>query len=170
HRGDQTGGNGMVASATGRLALMAIHPCYADGILEGRKQVEFRKRPLAADVKIVVIYSTAPIQRIVGAFTISETVIGSPDEIWQKFGDVGLIERSKYEAYYADSQRAVALVVERVFPVEGGLPLKALNPSPTAPQSFSYLSHSQASTLCRYISGAEVQQTLFDDVALCAVR
>ena len=159
----------MAASATGRLALMAIHPIYASGILDGNKQVEFRKRSLAADVTVVLMYSTAPVQKIVGAFSISETVIGGPQEIWEKFGDVGLIEQAKFDAYYEGSQCAVALVVDRTCRFDDGFPLNALTPSPATPQSFSYLTSAQAASFCMQMQGS-THAALFDTSALCGAN
>ena len=60
----------MAQAAPGRVALMSIHPRYAHAILEGRKTVEFRKRPLAEDVTHVVIYSTVPDRAVIGYFTV----------------------------------------------------------------------------------------------------
>lgn len=37
----------MATGTNGRIALMSIHPQYARAILDGTKEVEFRKRPLA---------------------------------------------------------------------------------------------------------------------------
>ena len=48
---------------------MSIHPQYADAIVAGRKRAEFRKRPLAADIDVVLIYATAPVRAIIGWFT-----------------------------------------------------------------------------------------------------
>ena len=44
-----------------RIALMSIRPQFAAAILDGSKRVEFRKRPLAADIGTVVIYATKPV-------------------------------------------------------------------------------------------------------------
>lgn len=68
--------------ATGeRVAVMPIHPRYANAILGGTKSAEFRKRRLAPDIQRIVVYETAPTSLIVGEFWIGKTVLGSPDEI-----------------------------------------------------------------------------------------
>ncbi len=46
----------------GCIALMSIHPQYANAIVEGTKRVEFRKRPLARNVTHVIVYATAPVK------------------------------------------------------------------------------------------------------------
>ena len=125
--------------ATSRVALMAIHPIYAEAILDGTKTVEFRKRRLAEDIDTVWIYATAPVQRIVGEFRIEETVVDSPESIWSAFGSVGIIEHEDYQQYYADKSHAVAFVVEHARRFEEPIALYQLNPAPSIPQSFSYL-------------------------------
>ena len=124
---------------TGRVALMAIHPIYAEAILNGTKTVEFRKRRLAKDIDTVWIYATAPVQKIVGKFHIEETVVGSPETIWSAFGEVGIIEYSDYQEYYAEKSEAVAFVVQHSRRYEEPMALNDLNPPPSIPQSFSYL-------------------------------
>jgi predicted transcriptional regulator len=118
---------------------MAIHPVYADAILDGAKQVEFRKRKLAEDITTVVIYATAPVQRVIGEFRIRETVVDDPESIWVRFGDVGVIDRDAYGAYYANSDHAVAFVVDEATRYERPQSLKELSTAPSVPQSFSYM-------------------------------
>jgi predicted transcriptional regulator len=118
---------------------MAIHPRYADAILDGNKQVEFRKRRLASDITTVLIYATSPVQRIVGEFRIREMVVGAPDAIWDAFGDVGIIDRDSFGDYYASSEHAVAIVVDVAKRYERSQPLSELTPAPAIPQSFSYI-------------------------------
>jgi len=129
----------MGAPAAERVALMAIHPRYADAILDGDKQVEFRKRRLASDITTVLIYATFPVQKIVGEFRIREMVVGAPDAIWEEFGDVGIIDRNSFGDYYASSENAVAIVVDAATRYERSQPLSELTPAPAIPQSFSYI-------------------------------
>jgi predicted transcriptional regulator len=129
----------MAKTAAGRVALMAIHPRFAYAILDGTKQVEFRKRRVAPDITRVLIYATSPVQKVVGSFTISEIVVDAPDLIWDEFGEFGVIERDAFAEYYATSDAAVAIRVEGTERFERPLALSELEPSPSIPQSFSYL-------------------------------
>ena len=122
-----------------RVALMPIHPGYANGILDGTKGAEFRKRQLAPDIKRIVIYATAPISRIIGEFTIGETVLGSPDEIWRAFGSTGQISESSFHKYFEARETAVAFVVTRAHRYPESIALADLNPRPGIPQSTIYL-------------------------------
>jgi predicted transcriptional regulator len=118
---------------------MAIHPEYAEAILLGRKHVEFRKRPVAPDVRSVVIYATAPVKGIIGEFAIDRVLVTSPQELWASVGAVGGITESAFRAYYADSDVAVGLIVKNPRRYPSSVPLNALQPEPAVPQSFSYL-------------------------------
>jgi predicted transcriptional regulator len=153
----------VAAGSNRRLAIMSIHPQYAEAILSGQKGVEFRKRALASDVKSVLVYATSPVRKIIGEFMIAETVIGTPEELWNKFGDIGCIDSISYDRYYENSDVAVALVVESVRRLEA-IPLSAFDPEPTVPQSFSYISVAHASTV---IPGmASDGQLTFGDVLM----
>ncbi|GAA2420127.1 hypothetical protein GCM10009856_32440 [Mycolicibacterium llatzerense] len=83
----------MGSPTTGRQVVLSIHPQFAEAIMDGRKLVEFRKRPLANDVTIVWVYATAPVQRVIGYFEVDRTVTAAPHVLWRRFSKVGCIER-----------------------------------------------------------------------------
>ena len=122
-----------------RVALMAIHPIFADAIMDGTKKVEFRKRSLAEDVTKVVVYATSPVQRVVGEFGIERTVVDAPGQLWETFGRVGSIERADFDEYFSDRDAGVALVIGWVRKYASPKPLAELDPRPAIPQSFSYV-------------------------------
>lgn len=129
----------MDSGSTDRVALMAIQPRYAHAILDGLKQVEFRKRALAPDISTVLIYETAPAQQVVGKFTIARTEQASPSAIWELFGSMGSIRRTDYRAYFADRRNAVGLVIDQVERYRRPVALDELSVRPPVPQSFTYL-------------------------------
>ena len=118
---------------------MSIHPEYAEAIFRGAKTVEFRKRRLAADIKTVIVYATAPVSRVLGTFDIDEIVEDSPEEIWSRYGEHGVIEQTAFFNYYEGKKVAVAIVVDEATSFEEPLSLKEVEPNSTAPQSFAYL-------------------------------
>jgi predicted transcriptional regulator len=85
------------------------------------------------------MYATSPTQRIVGEFSIERIVSGGPADIWRKFGSVGCIDYDLYAKYYDRSAVAFAISVGETRRFETGVPLSALEPEPTVPQSFMYL-------------------------------
>jgi predicted transcriptional regulator len=122
---------------------MSIHPKYADAILEGWKQVEFRKRPLAPDVSTAVIYATSPTKRILGEFTIDRTLLSTPRELWESVGRVGGIDVDSYMAYYAGNDSAAGILVSVARRYPRPVALAELDPAPAVPQSFTYISQAQ---------------------------
>ena len=63
----------------GRVVLMSIHPVYANAILKvATNKLSFRKRRLAPDVTHVLVYATAPVGAIVGAFVIAGQETSTP--------------------------------------------------------------------------------------------
>lgn len=130
----------MGRSAAARVALMAIHPRYADAIMDGEKRVEFRKRRLAEDIRTVLVYATAPVSRVIGSFTVDGIVEASPKAIWEEYGKVGVIEQGDFFDYYADAPSAVAIVVAEASRFEDPIALEDMDPRPAVPQSFAYIS------------------------------
>lgn len=119
-------------------ALLSIKPIYANAILDGRKKVEFRKRPFKRAVTHVIIYATAPMQRVVGWFRTKRYEQMSPAALWKRFSAIGGISRDDFEAYYGSSESGVAIHVEKPRRFRSPLPLSKVC-STTPPQSYAYL-------------------------------
>lgn len=129
----------MVGTATGRVALFSIHPQYADAILDGTKQVEFRRQGLPDDVSHVVVYATSPVQRVVGAFEIEAVEQLSPEDAWNQYGQVGGIDKHSYDSYYAGAVSAYVIRVQNPEPFEVPFTLSDLDQGMRPPQSYMYL-------------------------------
>ncbi|MBT1665666.1 MULTISPECIES: ASCH domain-containing protein [Curtobacterium] len=118
---------------------MSIHERWAEAIVDGRKQVEFRKRRLADDIRTVLIYATAPSSQVIGQFTVSDMVSDTPARIWEQFGHLGVIEEEAFFAYYGSAPTAVAILVASAERFATPLTLGEFEPRPAVPQSFAYL-------------------------------
>ncbi len=129
----------MVTNATQRAALMSIRPPFARAILEGTKLVEFRKRRLAEDIDRVVIYTTSPVQAIVGEFRVQEQITASPSELWRRYSKIAGIDRASFFEYFAGTADAVGILIEHVTRYERSQSLEEFDPGSRAPQSFRYI-------------------------------
>ena len=118
---------------------MSIRPRFAAAILDGSKQVEFRKRTLAADISRVLIYTTRPVGSIEGEYGVVRQVVGTPDELWQRFAAVAGMSRSEFFDYFAGSAKAVGIVIGVVERYEQPRPLEDVDPGSRPPQSVKYL-------------------------------
>lgn len=138
----------MGAPAIGRHVVMSVHPQFAEAIMDGRKTIEFRKRRLADDVTVVWVYATAPISKVVGYFEVGAIHTAHPRDLWQRFSDVGCIDRAAFDKYYADSLIGAGISVHKAVRLRRPAHIADLLPSGVPPQSYAYvgpsaLAHSQ---------------------------
>ena len=143
----------MGTPAAGRVALMSIHPRYAEALLAGTKRIEFRKRRLADDVTTVLIYATMPVGRLVGVFEVDGYDIASPSALWERHRGHAGISRSAYRRYFRGQPRAVGILVRDARRLDHPVALSELDEALRAPQSFRYLELSpwEQSTLPRQL-------------------
>lgn len=140
----------MVTRSPSRLALLSVHPEYAAALLEGTKTVEFRKRPLAADVSHVAIYATYPISRVVGIFAVHDQVTDTPQKLWQRFRKVAGISESSFRAYFEGRSEGVGIRLRERVILGRGVTLEEAFGIARPPQSFQYFTFNQAAaTLTR---------------------
>jgi predicted transcriptional regulator len=118
---------------------MSIHPEFAERILNGEKQVEFRRRPLGRDATHIVIYATAPVRAVVGVAEIDGVEHASPRALWSTFGPVGGIARDKFFDYFAGVSAGYAYRLGAVMWCATPLPLGRSGLPTRAPQAFQYL-------------------------------
>lgn len=129
----------MVGTAVGRVALFSIHPRYAHAILDGSKQVEFRRQGLPADVTHVVIYATSPVQQVLGMFEVAGVDKMSPGRAWRLYSRVGGIEKTAFERYYTSAANAFVIRVRNPQAFPTPLLLTDIDENLRPPQSFLYL-------------------------------
>ncbi len=130
----------MASSSTRSIVLLPILPKYAAPIMEGTKRVEFRKRAFGRQVSHVVVYSSSPVKQVVGFFKILDIDEASPEQLWRRYSQVGGIEKSDFDRYFAQAPRGVAIKVGKVHVLSQPLPLSLLQPGFRPPQSYAYLS------------------------------
>jgi predicted transcriptional regulator len=123
---------------------MSVHPHYAEAIMDGRKKVEFRKRPLADDVTVVWVYATAPVQRIVGYFVAGPSITAAPKALWRRFRRVGCINQIDFDRYFATSKVGSGIQIKAVARLNPPVQIGALLSSGIPPQSFAYVCQGQA--------------------------
>ncbi len=124
-----------------KSVIVAIRPHYANKIMEGTKRVEFRRLWAARPVSKIVIYATAPVQRIVGIARVKNIHIGSKDKLWdlaKRLGG-GLSKRELF-TYMAGKDNGVAIELAGVRRVAKGIDIITLfGKKFKPPQSFRYI-------------------------------
>lgn len=120
--------------------LVAIKPRFAEAIVNGDKRVEFRKVRFRREITHVVLYASSPISRVVAIVDVANLVHASPEELWERFSEVGQISEAEFREYYGPSQEAVGIELATVIQFAEGVRLSQLLPGTRPPQSFRYLS------------------------------
>lgn len=92
-------------------ALLSIKPEFAEKILSGEKQFEYRKVGFTRKISHVVIYVTSPVCKIVGEFEVSKILESSPQELWEKTKVAAGISSDFFFQYYAGRSSGVALQI-----------------------------------------------------------
>jgi len=129
----------VASPAAGRVALFSIKPQYAEAILGGVKEVEFRRTRLAADVSHVVIYATAPVQKVVGWFEVAGVDCAQPRSLWRAYRTVGGIDAADFDDYFTGTDQGFAIKVRAARRLIVPLELTSLSPTLRPPQSYQYL-------------------------------
>jgi len=120
--------------------LLSIKPEYAEKILDGEKQFEFRKTIFKnKSVKTVVIYATKPVGKVVGEFDIEEVISEEPHTLWLLTSEFSGITKSFFNEYFKGKSTAHAIKVRTARRYKIPLNLEDILNTKFAPQSFCYL-------------------------------
>lgn len=124
----------------GKVVLLSIKPKYADLILKGSKCVEFRRSWAAKEVGLLVLYASAPIQKIVGVVEVDQILVDSKTALWEICKERGgSLTREELRNYFAGKSKGFAVLLGRSFkPRDQVEPSKIIDDF-VAPQSFRYL-------------------------------
>lgn len=133
----------MAAAEAEQVALLSIHPRYAEAILAGDKQVEFRKTPLRDGVDEVLLYATSPVQRIVGGFRVAGVDCAVPATLWDRYRAVGGVGRAAFLEYYAGKDHGYAIRIASRHALDQPLPLDAVVSHGRPPQNLMYVERQQ---------------------------
>ena len=89
-----------------KAIILSVHPKYANAIVDGDKKVEFRRNGVPESISYIVLYATAPVQKIVGYCEISDCVVSTPKQLWKMYNMVGEIKRDDFFEYYKNYETA----------------------------------------------------------------
>jgi predicted transcriptional regulator len=122
--------------------ILSIKPEFCDALLQGKKSYEFRKRIFKKrdGIEHVFVYSTYPIQKIVGAFTIDSILHDNPQTLWKKCKDGAGISKEFFFSYFGTHSKGYAIKVDEILRFEPIDP-KSVVPDFNPPQSFCYTNH-----------------------------
>jgi predicted transcriptional regulator len=123
-----------------RAVILSIKPKYADLILQGLKTVEFRRAWAAQPVGAIVIYASAPVQKLVGTVRVAEVKQLSMTQLWQtSLAHGGGLTQPELKRYYHGKSKGYAVMLQHLKKAKAPLDPKAVLPGFVPPQSFRYL-------------------------------
>nr|WP_297384504.1 ASCH domain-containing protein [uncultured Roseateles sp.] len=140
-----------------RAVLLSIKPRFSDQIVAGTKRVEFRRAWAKEPVKLVFIYSSAPVQRIVAVAEVEGVLHARPAKLWTdcKARGPGL-ERQELMDYYAGKDVAFGILLGRIARPTRAIAPRSIIRGFSPPQSFQYLSDSELNKLSERFTADEV--------------
>ena len=133
----------------GEAVLISIHPQYVERIVAGEKNVEFRRIWPSRNINTLVVYSTAPAQRLAAVVEVVGVVRASKTALWRmSINEGGCISREGLMDYLEGKDVAVALRLGRRQSFgDGVIPRAVFGASFRPPQSFRYLTEVEAASV-----------------------
>ena len=118
--------------------LMSIKPEYVNKIFLGKKKYEYRKKICKEKIDKIIVYSSSPIQMVVGELLIDSILYNKKEIIWNETKEYGGISKDKFNKYFENSNYAVAYKIKQVIIYDNPKQLIDFNIK-TAPQSYVYI-------------------------------
>lgn len=123
-----------------RALLLSVKPRFAEQIFAGTKTVEFRRSWASEPVGLAVVYSSSPVQRLVGIVEIEGAVVASPSSVWTKCRERGPgLERKELMEYFAGKDQVYGVMLGTLTRPEKPIRPKLLFRDFRPPQSYRYL-------------------------------
>lgn len=119
--------------------LLSIRPEFALKIFDGSKRFEYRRTIFKQGaVTKVIVYASAPIQKVIGEFEIGDILHDEPLALWDRTKNYAGISKDRFLQYFSNSVKGYAILVKTPTMYSSPLPLNWLMVS-SPPQSFVYL-------------------------------
>lgn len=134
----------------GRAVLLSVKPRFADLIVAGTKQVEFRRVWAQEPVPWIAVYSSTPTQQIVGIVEVESVMLASASTLWTLNSSLGGgLTRTELRSYFAGKAKGYAVMLGRVLRLHAPLKPAEIIRGFRAPQSFRYLTAPEMLRLSR---------------------
>lgn len=124
-------------------ALISLEERFAEGILNGEKLVELRRRPMRLSVGTTLwMYAKMPVGKVIGSAEVRSLHALAPVTIWKKYGGVSGLTRAEFFEYFLGVDRGFVLLLRN--PCRLPMPLslerlRGLNDGFQPPQFFTRL-------------------------------
>lgn len=118
--------------------VLSIKPEFANKIFDGTKRFEFRKAIFKNEnVKSVLVYSSSPVQKVIGEFQIEKIIKHDLETLWELTKEFSGISEKYFYEYFADKEQGFAIKIKTKTKFKIPKCLKE-DYNLTPPQSFAY--------------------------------
>jgi predicted transcriptional regulator len=126
-----------------RDLLVSLHPRHASNILSGDKTVELRRRFPEQHTRgaLALIYSTTPVQAIVGMARIKNVLKLPISRIWKEYSAAACVSKAEVKTYFWGLREGYVILFEEARPLKRQLTIKDLYSlfGIVPPQSYRYV-------------------------------
>lgn len=125
--------------------LLSIKPIHAMKIMEGIKNIEVRRKigkSFKPNTKII-IYSSSPMQHIIGSAIIDKVVKKKPEDVSTDELVQACLQKSELDSYLSNNCECFLIYLKEIKKAEKYITMKELNNiGIKIPQSFRYINNS----------------------------
>ncbi|MBN9463988.1 MAG: hypothetical protein J0H00_22540 [Burkholderiales bacterium] len=129
-------------------ALISLEERFAEGILNGEKLVELRRRPMRLNIGATVwMYVKVPVGEVIGSAQVRSLHTLTPQTLWRKYGNVSGLSRTEFFDYLSGVEHGFVLVLDSPVRLKNPVPLerlRILNNGFQPPQFFQHLANDGA--------------------------
>jgi len=94
--------------------VLSIKPEFANKIFDGTKKFEFRKAIFKNEkIKTVIVYSSSPVQQVIGEFEIERIINHDIDTLWGLTHQESGITEDYFYKYFADRLEGFAIQIKK---------------------------------------------------------
>ncbi|RHX87111.1 RNA-binding protein [Leptospira stimsonii] len=129
----------MAKTENRRVVFLPIKPEFAHKIINGEKNIEFRKKFSSQEVETIVIYSSSPEQRVIGYAIIDYIIIDTPDSLWNRFSKKGGIDKDRFSSYFNGKKTGIGIRIKSVSKLKEPVTPIQLGIEGAIPQNFKFV-------------------------------
>lgn len=120
--------------------LLSIKPKYVNEIRKEKKRYEFRKSIFKRKgISVCYIYSTHPVKKVVGKFTIGKVIEDHPRNLWASLHIYAGINENDFFKYFGNREKGFAIEINESIFFDHPIDPYGLKPDFVPPQSFYYI-------------------------------
>src|SRR5690554_5522245 len=98
--------------------LLSIHPEFVNGIINGIKTYELRRKLPSRKVDKIVIYSTSPVKKVLCEVDVEDIITDCVDKLWKIVGEYVGIDYDTYKKYFKELEYANAFKIGKIYKFE----------------------------------------------------